>query len=120
MGPDLLVGEIPQGDSPPGDVVDGEHGPQAPEGRDVGVPTHWGGYINGGTGLYRGIYRLPPEHGHAIYFDLSYHGLVFGGRVEAGDSPIQAMVGASRPGYHKDQYGNGRHGGGGVSESEGD
>ena len=47
----------------------------------------------------RGIYCPPTEHGCTIQFDLSYHGLVSGGRVKAGNASIQAMVGAFSPGY---------------------
>ena len=46
-----------------------------------------------------GIYQPPPEHGHTIHCDLSYHGLVSGSGAETGNAPIQAMVGADRPGY---------------------
>ena len=28
---------------------------------------------------------------------------MFGGRAESGNAPIQAMVGASHPGYHEDK-----------------
>ena len=48
-----------------------------------------------------------------MHCDPSYHGLVFGGGVEAGNAPIQAMVGSDLPGYHGDQGGACSHGGGG-------
>ena len=113
-GPDPPVGEGPQGVSLPGGTADGEHGTQTSAIRDVGIPTHWGGTGNGGTGVDWGIYHLPPEHGCAIHFDPPYHGLVFNGRAEAGNSPIQSMLGASCPGYHGYQGGAGicRWGGG--------
>ena len=81
MGPDPPVGEIPRGVSPPGGAADGGHGPQTSAGWDMGVPTHWGGASNGGTGVNRVIYRPLPEHGREIYCDPSYHGLVSGGRA---------------------------------------
>ena len=99
---------------PPVRTVDGGHGPQTSAGRDVGVPTHWSGADNGGTGKYWGIYLPLPEHGCAIRYDPSYRGLVFGGGAENGNAPIQAMVGTARPVYHGDQGGPGsRRGGGG-------
>ena len=50
----------------------------------------------------------------ALYCDPSYHGLVFGGGAEAGNAPIQAMMGAARPGYTGYQGGScSRRGGGG-------
>ena len=78
----------------------------------MGVTTHWGGYGNGGTGGDRGIYFLPPEHGHIGHCDPYYHGLVFDGRADAGNVTIQAMVGADHPGYNEDQGGAGRLRGG--------
>ena len=39
-----------------------------------------------------GIYCPPPEHGRAIHCDLSYHKIVFGGRVETINAPIQAIM----------------------------
>ena len=48
-----------------------------------------------------------------MHCDPSYHGLVFGGRAESGNAPIQAMVGASHPGYHEDKDRAGSCGGGG-------
>ena len=68
--------------------MDGGNIPQTSVRWDVGVPTHWGGTGNGGTGGDRIIYRLPPEHGHAIRCNLSYHGLMSGGGVESGTAPI--------------------------------
>ena len=95
VGPDPQVGEIPQGVSSPGGASDGGNGNQTLAGRDVGIPTHWSGAVNGGTGGDRGIYLPPPEHGRAIQCEPSYHGIVFGGRSEAGNAPIQVMVGAA-------------------------
>ena len=69
----------------------------------MSVPNHWGGAGNGGTGGDRGIYHPPLEQGLTIYCDLSYHGLVSGDGAESGNAPIQAMVGASRPGYPGDK-----------------
>ena len=77
------------------------------------VPTHWIGAVNDWTGGYLGIYYLYLEHSCAINFDPSYHGLVFGGGAEAGNDPIQAMVGAAQPGYHEGQGRAGSHRGGG-------
>ena len=87
----------------------------------MGVPTYWSGADNGGIVGYRGIYCSPPEHGHAIHCDLSYHELVFCGGGDAGNAPIQEMVVTDRPGYHGDQGSAGSHrgergnGGGGRS-----
>ena len=103
MDPDTPVGEGPRGFSPPGGMADGWHGPQMPAGRDVGVPIHWSSAENDGTGGDRGIYLPPPEHGCTINFDLSYHGLMFGGVAESGNAPLQEMVGTSCSGYHEDQ-----------------
>ena len=89
--------------SPPGGMADGRHGPQTSAGQGVGVPRHWSGAGNGGTGGDRGIYRLSPEHGCTIHCDPSYHGLVIGGRAESGNTPIQAIVRTARPGCHGDQ-----------------
>ena len=49
------------------------------------------------------IYRPPTEHVRTVHCDSSYHGLVSGGGAEAGNVPIQAMVGASPPGYPGDK-----------------
>ena len=87
----------------------------------MGVPTHWSGVGKGGTGGYWGIYRPPLEYGCAIHCDPSYYGLVFGSRAEAGNVPIQAMVGTARPEYHGDQCGAGScEAGGGDPEGEGE
>ena len=77
------------------------------------VPTHWGVAGNGGTGGDRGIYLLPPEHGHTKHCESPYHGLMCGGGAEAGNAPIQAMVGAARPGYPGDKGRACSSGGGG-------
>ena len=110
------VGENSRGVSPPGCASNGRHRLQTPTIRDMGVPTHWGGTGNGGTGGDQGINRPPPEHGCAIHCDLFYNGLVTGGGAKSGNAPIPAIVGESRPGYPRDKGGvcsNG--GGGGVS-----
>ena len=60
-------------------MTDGSHGPQTSTGWDMGVPTHWGGAGNGGGGLYQGVYRPPPEHGHEVHCKSSYHRIVSGG-----------------------------------------
>ena len=111
------VGEIPRGVTPPGGAVYGSHGPQTSVVQDMGVPTHWGGAINGGTGGDWGIYRLLPEHGCAIHSDPSYHGLVSSSGAEVGNAPVQAMVGASCPGYHRDRVGEDSRRGGGTPMS---
>ena len=105
VSPDPLVGEGPCGVSPTGGTADGGHGTQTSAGQYVGVPNHWSGAGNGGTGGDRGIFCPPPEHRRAIHCDPSYHGLVSSDRAEYGNAPIQAMVGTSRPGYHGDQGG---------------
>ena len=60
MGPDPPVGEGHHGVLTPIGTADGGHGPHTSAGRVVDVPTHWGGSVNGGTGVDRGIYRPPP------------------------------------------------------------
>ena len=52
-----------------------------------------------------GIYCLPPEHGRTVHLDSSYHGLVYGGGAEFGTVTIQAMVGAARYGYPRNNGG---------------
>ena len=47
--------------------MDDRHGPQTSVRWDIGVPTHWGGAGNGGTGGDWGIYNPPPENGHTIH-----------------------------------------------------
>ena len=42
---------------------------------------------------------------------------MFGGEAESRNAPIQAIVGSARPGYHGDQGGAGRRGGGGYNRS---
>ena len=79
----------------------------------MGIPTRWGGTGNGGTGVDWGIYFPPSEHGCTIHCDPSYHVNVFGRGEESGNAPIQAMVGAARPGYPGYQGGACIHGGGG-------
>ena len=79
----------------------------------MGVLNHWGGAGNGGTAGDWGIYCPPPEHGRIIKFYSYYHGLVFGGEVEARNAPIQAMVGAVRLGYPGDKGGSCSSRGGG-------
>ena len=69
----------------------------------MSVTTHWGGDVTGGIGGYWGIYLPPPEHGITIHCDLSYHGPVSGSGAEAGNAPIQEMVGAALPGYPGDK-----------------
>ena len=113
MGLEAPVREGPCRFSPPGGTADRGHGPQTSDGRYVGVTTHWSGAVNFGTGEDRGIYHPPQEHGCAIHFDSTYNVLVFGGGAEAGNSPIQEMVGTARPGYHGDLGEVGSHGGGG-------
>ena len=102
--------EIPWGVSPPGIAVDGTHGPQKSAGRDVGVPTHWGGSGNFGNRVDQGIYLPPPEYGHTIHCDLIHHGLVFGGGEDSSNASIQAMVRAALPGYNGYQGGACRRG----------
>ena len=99
--------------STPGGVEYGGNGTQTSEVWDVGVPTHWSGAGNGGTGGDRGLYRPLSEHGCAIHCDPSYHGLVFGGGAESRNLPIWVMVGSARPGYYEDKGRTGIHGGGG-------
>ena len=79
----------------------------------MGVPTHWSGVGNSGTGGYWGIYRPPLEYRCAIHFDPSDYELVFGSGAEASNVPIQAMVGTALPEYHGDKCGAGSCGGGG-------
>ena len=100
---DPPVEEIPPGVSPPSGAADGGHGPQTLTVWDMGVPTHWGGAGNIVTEGDRCIYHLSSEHVRTINFDYSYHGLVSGGVAEAGNEPIQAMVGAASPGYPGDK-----------------
>ena len=59
----------------------------------MSVPTNWGVTGNGETGRDWGIYHQTLDHGCAVHFKPSYHGLVFDGGVESGNVPIQAMVG---------------------------
>ena len=73
----------------------------------MGVPTHWSGAGNGGTGGDRGIYHPPPEDGCAINCKPSYHGIVFGGGAEFGNAPIKEMMGTDRPVYNGYQGGAG-------------
>ena len=58
--------------------------------------------------------------GRAINYNLSYHEIVSGVRAEAGNAPIQEMVGASHPGYPGDKGGECSRirGGGGVEAEE--
>ena len=112
VGSDTPVGESPRGVSPQGGTENGGHDPQTSTIWDMGVPTHWGGTGNGGTGGDWGIYRLPPEHSRTINCESSYHGLVSGGGAEAGNAPTQEMVGADRPGYTGDKGRECRTGGG--------
>ena len=88
MGPDPPVGEGPRGVSTLGRTADGMYRPQTSAQHYMGVTTHLGGSGNGGIGGYQGINRLPPEQGYTIYCDPSYHGIVFGGEVDAGNAPI--------------------------------
>ena len=86
-------------------MADVGHGPQMSAGWDVGVPIHWGGAGKCGTGGDWGIHCSPLENGCAIHDNPSYHGLVVGFGAEAGNAPIQVMVGESRPVYHGDKGG---------------
>ena len=79
----------------------------------MGVPPHLDGAGNSGNGGHLGIYIPPPEHVHVIHFDPFNHGLVFGGRAEYRNAPIQAMMEAARPVYHEDKDRAGSCGGGG-------
>ena len=107
------VGEIPRGVSPPGGAEDGGHGTQKLTGWDMGVPTHWDGDGNGGTGGDWGVYLPLPENGCTTHCDSYYHGLVFSSRAESRNAPIQAMVGSARPGYPGDTGGTCSSRGGG-------
>ena len=81
---------------------------------DMGVPTHWGGSVICRSEGGQGIYCPLPEHGRRINCDTSYHGLASGGGAEAGNTPIQAMVGSNHPVYPGDKAGacSSRGGGG--------
>ena len=57
------------------------------------------------TRRVRGIYRPPPEHGRRVHYDLSYHGLVSGGGVEARDADLGKIVVASHHSYPRDESG---------------
>ena len=68
------------------------------------------------------MYFPPPEHGHTIHCDSSYHGLMSGNGVEAGTVNIKVMVGAARSEYPRDKIRaciSGSEGGGGTEELEG-
>ena len=69
----------------------------------MGVPTHWGGASNCGTGGDWGIYFPPPEHGIKIHCDFSDNGIVSDRGAESGNVPIQAMVGSACPVYPGDK-----------------
>ena len=112
MGSEPLVGEIPRWVSPPCGAADGGNGTQTSTGWDMGIPTHWGGTVNGGTVGDRDIYRSPSEHGRIIHCKTSYHGLVSGGGAEARNGRIQAMLAEARPGYPGDKGGECSSGGG--------
>ena len=85
----------------------------------MGVPTHWSGAVNSGTGVDRGIYFLSPKNVRAIHCDQSYHGLVFSVGADARNALIQEIVGTARPGYHEDQGGeSSRRGRGGYGGEE--
>ena len=60
MGNDPQFVENPRGFPPQGSAVDGGHGTQTSTGWYIGVYTHWGGAVNGGTGGDRGVYQPPP------------------------------------------------------------
>ena len=92
-------------------MADGGHGPQTSAGREVVVTTHWSGASNDGVGGDQGIYCLPPELGRTIHFDPSYHRLVFHDGADAGNAPIQEMMGTAHPGYHGDKGREGIRGG---------
>ena len=90
------------------------NGTQTSTGWDMGVYIYWGSTGNGGAGGYRGVYCPPPEHGHTVHCDSYYHGILSGGRAEAGTAPIQDMVVAFLSGYPGDKGGAcSRQGGGG-------
>ena len=105
-------GPCPPSAVPPGGETPRQYVSQTSKGWYMVVSTHWCGSENGRTGGDRGIYCPPPEHGCTIYCDSSYHGFVSGGGVESGNSPIQAMLGASCLGYPGDKGGAFRSGGG--------
>ena len=68
-------------------------------------PTHWGGSDKEDTRGDQGIYRPPPEYSRTIHCVLTYHGFGSGGGEEAGNVPIQSMVGETLPGYPEDKGG---------------
>ena len=71
----------------------------------MGLYTHWYGAVSGGAVGDQGVYRLPPKHGHTVYCNSHYHGLVSRREAEYGTDPIQALVGSSDPGYPVDKDG---------------
>ena len=102
MGLDPPIVEVPRGVSTPGGTADVGHGPQTPDGQDLGVPIYWISAGSGWIGVDLVIYCPPPDHGSAIHCDLSYHGLVFGGGADSGNAPIQVVVVTAVLGYHGD------------------
>ena len=70
---------------------------------NMGTSKHWGGAGGGETKRYWGVYCSPPEQFHTIHCDLSYYGLVSGGRAEAMNTDLAKMVGAARSRYNRDK-----------------
>ena len=79
MGGDSPVGEVLFWIPQPGGPAGGRHGPRTTIEHYMGISTHWGNTVKGGTRRDQGEYCQPPENGHTTHCVLYYHVIVYGG-----------------------------------------